>query len=91
MKKEMTNDIELVSTTNHLLTSSSVSSTTNTSSSNVAHQDDLNNPFDACKNGRLDLVKKLVNSTNVNIKDKHGRKSTCLHFAAGFGRKDVCE
>ncbi len=88
----MTNDIELVSTTNHLLTSAASSSTTNTSSLQTSSQEDLtNNPFDACKNGRLDLVKKLINPTNVNIKDKHGRKSTCLHFAAGFGRKDVCE
>lgn len=48
-------------------------------------------PFEACKNGNLEAVKRLINCTNVNIKDKHGRKSTCLHFAAGFGRKDVCE
>jgi len=36
-------------------------------------------------------VKKLVNIHNVNSLDLEGRKSTPLHFAAGFGRKDVVE
>lgn len=43
--------------------------------------------FDACKNGDLQKVKRfLVNSQQrdfVNSRDKEGRKSTCLHFAAG--------
>ncbi|CAH1784884.1 unnamed protein product, partial [Owenia fusiformis] len=47
--------------------------------------------FEACKNGDLVKVKKLVNTSNVNAKDTAGRKSSPLHFAAGFGRKDVVE
>lgn len=50
---------------------------------------DLGSPllelFDACKHGDLQKVKRLVNSQRdfVNSRDKEGRKSTCLHFAAG--------
>ena len=40
--------------------------------------------FDACRNGNLVLVKKLINPTNANKKDITGRKSSPLHFAAGF-------
>ncbi|XP_059398460.1 poly [ADP-ribose] polymerase tankyrase-1-like isoform X1 [Carassius carassius] len=47
--------------------------------------------FEACRNGDLSRVKRLVDSVNVNSKDMAGRKSTPLHFAAGFGRKDVVE
>nr|XP_002121662.3 tankyrase-1 [Ciona intestinalis] len=47
--------------------------------------------FDACRNGDLNKVKKLVTTQNVNARDLEGRKSTPLHFAAGFGRKDVVE
>lgn len=47
--------------------------------------------YEACKNGDISLVKQLISVSNVNLKDKHGRKSTFLHFAAGFGRKEVCE
>ncbi|XP_056124271.1 poly [ADP-ribose] polymerase tankyrase-1 isoform X1 [Rhinichthys klamathensis goyatoka] len=47
--------------------------------------------FEACRNGDVSRVKKLVDSVNVNAKDMAGRKSTPLHFAAGFGRKDVVE
>ena len=32
-----------------------------------------------------------MNINNVNSLDLEGRKSTPLHFAAGFGRKDVVE
>ena len=42
-----------------------------------------NEAFDACRNGNLALIKKLINDTNANIKDKSGRKSSPLHFAAG--------
>ncbi|XP_055036758.1 poly [ADP-ribose] polymerase tankyrase-1 isoform X3 [Misgurnus anguillicaudatus] len=47
--------------------------------------------FEACRNGDVVRVKRLVDSVNVNAKDMAGRKSTPLHFAAGFGRKDVVE
>ena len=47
--------------------------------------------FEACRNGDLSKVKKLVNTSNVNARDTAGRKSSPLHFAAGFGRKDVVE
>ncbi|KRX95030.1 Tankyrase-1, partial [Trichinella pseudospiralis] len=47
--------------------------------------------FEACRDGDLGRVKKLVNSKNLNCHDTVGRKSTPLHFAAGFGRKDVVE
>ncbi|KAJ8025370.1 Tankyrase-1 [Holothuria leucospilota] len=47
--------------------------------------------FEACRNGDLTRVKKCVSSSTVNAKDVAGRKSSPLHFAAGFGRKDVVE
>ncbi|XP_072281308.1 poly [ADP-ribose] polymerase tankyrase-2 isoform X2 [Pyxicephalus adspersus] len=47
--------------------------------------------FEACRNGDVERVRKLVNADNVNSRDTAGRKSTPLHFAAGFGRKDVVE
>ncbi|XP_063817725.1 poly [ADP-ribose] polymerase tankyrase-2 isoform X1 [Pseudophryne corroboree] len=47
--------------------------------------------FEACRNGDVDRVRKLVTAENVNSRDIAGRKSTPLHFAAGFGRKDVVE
>ena len=43
-----------------------------------------NEAFDACRNGNLALIKKLINTTNANLKDKSGRKSSPLHFAAGL-------
>lgn len=39
--------------------------------------------FEACRDGDLSRVKKLVNASNVNARDISGRKSTALHFAAG--------
>eukprot|EP00106_Octopus_bimaculoides_P015464 XP_014782906.1 PREDICTED: tankyrase-1-like [Octopus bimaculoides] len=47
--------------------------------------------FEACRNGDLAKVKKILTRHNVNAKDTSGRKSSPLHFAAGFGRKDVVE
>uniref|UniRef100_A0A8C3PVX7 Poly [ADP-ribose] polymerase n=1 Tax=Chrysolophus pictus TaxID=9089 RepID=A0A8C3PVX7_CHRPC len=47
--------------------------------------------LEACRNGDVTRVKRLVDAGNVNAKDMAGRKSTPLHFAAGFGRKDVVE
>ena len=46
----------------------------------VAGKPDL---FEACKEGNMDVVRKLVNQTTVNSRDSGGRKSTPLHFAAG--------
>lgn len=47
----------------------------------------LNDPnrelFEACRNGDISKVKKVVNANNVNAKDTAGRKSSPLHFAAG--------
>ncbi|KAJ7335626.1 hypothetical protein JRQ81_013567, partial [Phrynocephalus forsythii] len=47
--------------------------------------------LEACRNGDVTRVRRLVDAANVNAKDMAGRKSTPLHFAAGFGRKDVVE
>ncbi|XP_077062293.1 poly [ADP-ribose] polymerase tankyrase-2-like isoform X3 [Siphateles boraxobius] len=47
--------------------------------------------FEACRSGDLERVKKLVCPENVNSRDTAGRKSTPLHFAAGFGRRDVVD
>ncbi|KAM7169154.1 poly [ADP-ribose] polymerase tankyrase-2 isoform 4-T4 [Macrochelys suwanniensis] len=47
--------------------------------------------FEACRNGDVERVKRLVRPENVNGRDTAGRKSSPLHFAAGFGRKDVVE
>uniref|UniRef100_A0A8C2XL59 Poly [ADP-ribose] polymerase n=1 Tax=Cyclopterus lumpus TaxID=8103 RepID=A0A8C2XL59_CYCLU len=47
--------------------------------------------FEACRTGDVTRVKKLVDTLNVNAKDMAGRKSTPLHFAAGFGRRDVVD
>lgn len=45
--------------------------------------DDRRELFEACRNGDLNKVKKIVNTHNVNAKDTAGRKSSPLHFAAG--------
>jgi tankyrase len=47
--------------------------------------------FDACRNGDLNSVKALATQLNVNARDITGRRSTPLHFAAGFGRRDIVE
>jgi hypothetical protein len=39
--------------------------------------------FEACRDGDLQRVKRLVTPNNVNARDISGRKSTPLHFAAG--------
>lgn len=46
--------------------------------------------FQACRLGNLELVKRLVTKANCNEREPSGRRSSCLHFAAGFGRRDVC-
>ncbi|XP_044537058.1 poly [ADP-ribose] polymerase tankyrase-1-like, partial [Gracilinanus agilis] len=45
--------------------------------------------LEACRNGDVARVRRLVDAANVNAKDLAGRKSSPLHFAAGFGRKRV--
>ena len=45
--------------------------------------DPLRELFEACRNGEVTKVKKLVNPQNVNARDTAGRKSSPLHFAAG--------
>ena len=42
--------------------------------------------FDACRYGDVSRVRKLVTTQNVNSRDAAGRKSTPLHFAAGWFR-----
>lgn len=54
-------------------------------SSSPSHANDPGRDlFEACRNGDLNKVKKLVNHHNVNAKDTAGRKSSPLHFAAGM-------
>ncbi|KAK7571104.1 hypothetical protein V9T40_014708 [Parthenolecanium corni] len=57
----------------------------------TTNSDPLRELFEACKAGDLAKVKKLVNVQTVNARDTAGRKSTPLHFAAGYGRRDVVE
>lgn len=42
--------------------------------------------FEACRNGDVERVKRLVTPEKVNSRDTAGRKSTPLHFAAGKPR-----
>ncbi|XP_055921141.1 poly [ADP-ribose] polymerase tankyrase [Eupeodes corollae] len=53
--------------------------------------DPLRELFEACKTGDITKVKKLITSQTVNARDTAGRKSTPLHFAAGYGRREVVE
>jgi len=55
-----------------------------------AHREHLE-LFNACRNGDVLKVKKLLNVHNVNSRDMNGRKSSPLHFASGFGRREVVE
>ncbi|XP_046795810.1 poly [ADP-ribose] polymerase tankyrase-1 isoform X2 [Gallus gallus] len=83
--------------------SASSSSSSSSTSSSVASSPAAESPeaagpsgafrelLEACRNGDVTRVKRLVDAGNVNAKDMAGRKSTPLHFAAGFGRKDVVE
>lgn len=45
--------------------------------------------FEACRNGDVERVKRLVTPEKVNSRDTAGRKSTPLHFAAGKRRPGV--
>ncbi|CAH1165751.1 unnamed protein product [Phyllotreta striolata] len=53
--------------------------------------DPLREVFEACKSGDIAKVRKLITPATVNARDTAGRKSTPLHFAAGYGRRDVVE
>ncbi|KAK9703982.1 Poly(ADP-ribose) polymerase catalytic domain [Popillia japonica] len=53
--------------------------------------DPLRELFEACKTGDIAKVRKLVTPQTVNARDTAGRKSTPLHFAAGYGRRDIVE
>ncbi|KAB7507404.1 Tankyrase-1 [Armadillidium nasatum] len=61
------------------------------STNEISGNDPLRELFEACRNGDLSRVKKISTHQNVNARDTAGRKSTPLHFAAGFGRRDVVE
>ncbi|XP_049883188.1 poly [ADP-ribose] polymerase tankyrase [Pectinophora gossypiella] len=56
-----------------------------------APTDPLRELFEACKIGDAARVKKLITPQTVNARDTAGRKSTPLHFAAGYGRREVVE
>ncbi|KAM3955302.1 tankyrase [Aphomia sociella] len=56
-----------------------------------APTDPLRELFEACKTGDIARVKKLISPQTVNARDTAGRKSTPLHFAAGYGRREVVE
>ncbi|XP_055716585.1 poly [ADP-ribose] polymerase tankyrase [Phlebotomus papatasi] len=53
--------------------------------------DPLRELFEACKTGDIVTVKKLITPQTVNARDTAGRKSTPLHFAAGYGRREIVE
>ncbi|XP_067002471.2 poly [ADP-ribose] polymerase tankyrase [Anabrus simplex] len=57
----------------------------------ASNGDPLRELFEACKTGDIVRVKKLITPQTVNARDTAGRKSTPLHFAAGYGRRDVVE
>uniref|UniRef100_A0A1B0G6T3 Poly [ADP-ribose] polymerase n=1 Tax=Glossina morsitans morsitans TaxID=37546 RepID=A0A1B0G6T3_GLOMM len=57
----------------------------------VMANDPLRELFEACKTGDIGKVKKLITPQTVNARDTAGRKSTPLHFAAGYGRREVVE
>jgi tankyrase len=46
--------------------------------------------FEACRNGDLTKVKKLITPENINAQDILGRKSTPLHFSSGKTKRFVC-
>lgn len=56
------------------------------SQNEISGNDPLRELFEACRNGDLVRVKKLVTPQNVNARDTAGRKSSPLHFAAGEHR-----
>jgi len=57
----------------------------------ISHDDPLRDLFEACKHGDVSRVRVLVTPQNVNARDTAGRKSSPLHFAAGYGRREAVE
>ena len=57
----------------------------------ISPNDPLRELFEACKCGDLAKVRTMVDSNNVNARDTAGRRSTPLHFAAGYGRREAVE
>lgn len=57
----------------------------------ISPTDPLRELFEACKCGDVGRVRSMVDSTNVNARDTAGRRSTPLHFAAGYGRREAVE
>ncbi|XP_046850055.1 poly [ADP-ribose] polymerase tankyrase-1-like isoform X2 [Xenia sp. Carnegie-2017] len=54
--------------------------------------DEIREIFEMCKNGDVSRVRRyIMNGLDLNIRDTAGRKSSPLHFAAGFGRKEIVE
>ena len=47
--------------------------------------------FEACKSGDIHRVRSMVDAGNVNARDTAGRRSSPLHFAAGYGRREAVE
>ncbi len=57
----------------------------------MSPSDPLRDLFEACKSGDAARVRELVGAANVNARDTAGRRSSPLHFAAGYGRLDAVE
>merc|ERR1712223_758811 len=57
----------------------------------ISPGDPLRDLFEACKHGDVSRVRTLVTPQNVNARDTAGRKSSPLHFAAGYGRREAVE
>ena len=57
----------------------------------VSPSDPLRELFESCKSGDVAKVRELVNAQNVNARDTTGRRSSPLHFAAGYGRREAVE
>ena len=59
------------------------STTTTTTATTTAEGEGGKELFEACRNGDVAKVRRLVGPQNVNGRDTTGRKSSPLHFAAG--------
>ena len=57
----------------------------------ISPTDPLRDLFEACKSGDVHRVRSMVDAGNVNARDTAGRRSSPLHFAAGYGRREAVE